>query len=236
MSVKQLLLDVVPGPAPTLDNFVVGANDEAFAALQHLERGRAIYLWGPAGCGRTHLLKAATATPGTLYLHPGSALNHFETAISGIASRVAIDDLHRMDADRQASVFALYNQWRESAATEHAMSLVVAGDRPPASMALREDLRTRLGWDLVFRLELLSDDDKLAALDTHATNRGLQLVPDMLLWMLNHYDRDMGRLILLLDALDRYSLATKRPITTALLRTVVAQLPPPPAAGAGNPS
>ncbi len=230
MSMKQLLLDVVPGPDPTLDNFVVGDNGEAFAAIDTLSPGRALYLYGPAGCGRTHLLKAATAAPGTLYLDPGSALNHFDTAISGIASRVAVDDLHRMDAKRQTAVFKLYNQWRESAATEHAMSLIVAGDRPPAQMALREDLRTRLGWDLVFRLELLSDDDKLDALSTHAINRGLHLVPDTLLWMINHYDRDMGRLITLLDALDRYSLANKRPITVALVRTVAAQLPPPPGA------
>ncbi|CFP23658.1 DnaA regulatory inactivator Hda [Bordetella pertussis] len=106
---------------------------------------------------------------------------------------MAVDDVHRMDDARQAGLFALYNRWRE-----------------------------RLGWDLVFRLDPLSDADKLAALTAQAAERGLQLAPEVINWMLTHHERDIRKLAALLDALDRYSLATGRPITIPLLRAMLA--------------
>ena len=127
-----------------------------------------------------------------------------------------------MDEARQAALFALYNRWRESAAAGRAFALAVAGDRAPLSMPLREDLRTRLGWGLVFRLDPLSDADKLAALSAQAAERGLQLAPEVLNWMLTHYERDIRKLSALLDALDRYSLAQRRAITLPLLRAMLA--------------
>jgi len=131
--------------------------------------------------------------------------------------------VHLLNAQQQSAVFALYNQWRESAATSRASMLVVAGDRAPLQMPLREDLRTRLGWDLVFRLELLSDSDKRAALRAHAQSRSLNVPSELLDWLLTHHARDMRRLTALLDALDHYSLATKRPVTLPLLKTMLAE-------------
>ena len=124
---------------------------------------------------------------------------------------VAVDDVHRMDDNRQAGLFALYNRWRESAATGRAFALAVAGDRAPLSMPLREDLRTRLGWDLVFRLDPLSDADKLAALSAQAAERGMHLAPEIINWMLTHHERDIRKLAALIDALDRYSWPTAAP-------------------------
>lgn len=224
---RQLLLDVLPAPAPTLANYIAGPNGQALASARELAPGRALYLWGPAGCGRSHLLRAVAQAPGARYIgadEAGEALR--ELAQAGPAAEmpgtVAVDDIHRMDDARQAALFALYNRWRESAATNRSFALAVAGDRAPLSMPLREDLRTRLGWDLVFRLDLLSDADKLAALAAQAADRGLQLAPEVINWMLTHYERDMRRLTALLDALDRYSLAARRPITIPLLRTMLA--------------
>lgn len=234
---KQLLLDVLPAQEPSFDNYVPGPNAEALATLRGLPSGRAVYLWGPASSGRTHLLRAlVAANPNSVFLDARTPLQAFEAVAHAdlpgggapAASRIAVDDLHDMDKRRQACVFALYNRWRESAATERALSLVVAGDHAPHQMQLREDLRTRLGWDLVFRLDALSDADKMAALSRQAANRGLQLAPEVLNWIITHYERDMRRLSALLDALDRYSLAAKRPITLPLLRAMLAeQLPSP---------
>ena len=89
-------------------------------------------------------------------------------------------------------------------------------------MPLREDLRTRLGWDLVFRLDPLSDADKLAALSAQAAERGMHLAPEIINWMLTHHERDIRKLAALIDALDRYSLANGRPITLPLLRAMLA--------------
>lgn len=225
----QLLLDILPTAEPTLDNFVAGPNVEAAAALRSLRPGRAVYLWGPEGCGRSHLLRAGARQVADAVVFdpaaPAAAMQAAAAATPG-PGLIAVDDLHRMDEHQLAAVFALYNHWRESAATRHACILLVTGDRAPLQMPLREDLRTRLGWDLVFRLELLSDDDKRAALHAHAASRALDVAPDIFDWLLTRHSRDMRQLISVLDALDRYSLATKRPATLPLLKTMLAARAP----------
>lgn len=224
---RQLLLDVVPATAPTFENYIAGANGEALAALHALSRGRALYLWGPAGCGRSHLLRASVLAAGGTYVPAAGGARAMTALAQTAADRplpavVAVDDVHCLDDTCQAALFALYNRWRESAATGHAFALLVAGDRAPMALPLREDLRTRLGWDLVIRLDPLSDQDKLCALAAQASSRGLHLAPEVISWMLTHHERDIRRLTALLDALDRYSLATRRPITIPLLRTMLA--------------
>src|SRR5690606_7022176 len=135
---------------------------------------------------------------------------------------IAIDDVDLLDAPTQAALFTLYNRWREAAAASSAFALLLSGDRAPMAMPLREDLRTRLGWDLVYRLEQLSDDDRAQALHARAGERGLHLAPEVVNWVLTHYTRDMNHLSALIDALDRYSLEKHRAITLPLLKDLLA--------------
>src|SRR5690606_28794648 len=112
----QLVLDILPSADPSFDNFVVGSNYEAVDALRLLTPGRAVYLWGPEGCGKTHLLQAAVrATPGGVLHGPDSSPADFEQLVqSPLPPIIGIDNVHSLDAQQQALVFALYNQWRES--------------------------------------------------------------------------------------------------------------------------
>lgn len=222
---QQLILDLLPAPPPSLDNFVAGRNAAALDALRRCEGGRAIYLWGPHGVGRTHLLLAACAQAQAYYHDSGSSAVDLHNLAMGDKldfQLVAVDDVQNLSEEGQAALFALYNRWRESAATRHAFLLVLAGDRAPMAMEVREDLRTRLGWDLVFRLEQLTDEERAQALRSRAAQRGLDLSPDVITWLLTHHERDMSLLTSLVDALDRYSLARHRAITLPLLKDLLA--------------
>lgn len=222
---QQLILDILPPSPQTLDNFIAGENAAALDALRHCERGRAVYLWGPPGAGRSHLLHAVSNTHDAVYFnaaHDASRINTLATADSVGHHLVAIDDIESLHADGQTALFRLYNRWRESASGADAFILVVAGDRAPMATPLREDLRTRLGWDLTFRLHLLSDDDRARALTMRAQSRGLKLAPEVINWLLIHYTRDMSHLSALVDALDRYSLERHRAITLPLLKELLA--------------
>ena len=226
---QQLLLDILPASPPTLDGFVIGDNQATLRAVRELAPGRALYLWGGAGSGRSHLLRASAQAHEAPYMAadtPAGRLRDLATDEDRRLSLVAIDDVGDLGPDAQAALFALYNRWRTAAGTPEAFALLLAGDRAPMAMALREDLRTRLGWDLVYRLEQLSDQDRAAALRERAQARGLRLGDDVLGWILTHYDRDMGRLTALIDALDRYSLARHRPITLPLLKDLLASHQP----------
>ncbi len=75
-----------------------------------------------------------------------------------------------------------------------------------------------LGWGLVYEIAPLSDAEKPAALAAYAQQRGFRLTDDVIGYLLAHGRRDMPALLATLAALDRHSLAAKRPITVPLLR------------------
>jgi DnaA-homolog protein len=210
---RQLALDLVRPLTPSLDNFVVGRNAEAVAVLRAIAAGRGepfVYLWGERGAGRTHLLAAlAAARPAALAAEDG-AIPAFDAA----TRLYLVDDVDARDAGSQQRLFVLMNEVRASPGA----ALVTTGSAPPAQLALRDDVRTRLAWGLVYQLHALTDEEKAQALDEHARSRGLALSHDVVAYLLNHMPRDMRTLVAILDALDGYALAAKRAITVPLVR------------------
>ncbi len=210
---RQLLLDLLPESPPSLDNFVPGGNAETLAALTEWLAGTrpdtSFCLYGESGCGRSHLLQASG------FVYVDAARN---PALSGIVANeaVAVDNVDQLDANGQVALFALFNQLKANGGF-----LLTAAPQPPAHLALREDLRTRLGSGLIYRLQPLSDAEKAAAVATQAKERALKLSPDMIAYLLRHASRDMRTLSMLVVALDQYTLEQKRPVTLPLLRELL---------------
>ncbi len=220
---RQLALDLASPPAPTLDNFVPGRNVELVERLGRLATAgpqeRFVYLWGERGSGRTHLLRGtvskltdAGGRAAYVACGAGTSLGHGLDDMNC----VALDDVDRLGTGAQEAAFHLYNTLRERGAV-----LVACGGAPPVQLTLREDLVTRLGWGLVYRVHVLSDAEKVAALIDYAAARGFPLLPEIGEYLLAHVRRDMPSLLAVLDALDRYSRETKRPITLPLVRDLV---------------
>lgn len=218
---SQLLLDIAPDARPSLEGFVPGRNAELLAALQALAAGtgeRFIYLWGATGCGRSHLLRAVVEAfrGGGLeasYIPEGEGLSPGLERLDC----VAVDDVGRLGAGAQEALFHLYNRIRDGGRG----ALLAAGDAAPSRLGLREDLRTRLGWGLVYEVHGLSDEEKAQALERHAQARGFALPREVTDWLLRHGRRDLPWLVAVLEALDRHSLETKRPVTLPLLREIL---------------
>ncbi|HEU0200916.1 MAG TPA: DnaA/Hda family protein [Burkholderiaceae bacterium] len=205
---RQLALDLLQPLEPSLDNFVPGRNAEALAALRRLADGsgadRSIYLWGVAGSGRTHLLRALAAL-GAMW-HPVTPPDAPGLSI--------VDDVETLDDEAQIALFTRLNAVRAHAACR----CLAAGSLPPAQLALREDVRTRLAWGLVYQLQPLSDAEKMQALAAHAASRGVRADPEVFAWLLHHLPRDMRTLVAALDALDAAALARKKALTVALAK------------------
>ncbi len=211
---RQLALDITAPPAPMLGNFIVGRNAELLAHLRTAVAGsgeRFVYLWGEAGCGRTHLLKAAAAEAQGHYV---SCAAH--DPVSDSAMLLAADDVEGLSPDAQAALFHRYNTLREQGG-----GLIASGKVPPVQLKLRADLLTRLAWGLVVQVHALSDSEKAQALAQHAKARGFTLRDDVSAYLLTHAPRDMGALFATLDALDRFSLETKRGVTVPLVRELL---------------
>lgn len=218
---RQLLLDWGAARPQTLDNFVVGSNQELAALLRPVAASASLgsnhallLIWGEAGSGKSHLLKALSSNTSAQLLTPASPLNAFGWSTNH--SLYLIDDCDQLNPEQQHALFNLINQVRENNGT-----LIASAKQAPLQLALREDLRTRLGWGLVYQVHGLSDEEKIDALTKSATARGLSLSAGVLPYLLTHFRRDMQSLSTILDALDRYSLETQRPITLPLLRELL---------------
>ena len=220
---KQLALDFASQPLPTLDNFIAGRNGELMENLRRLSAGQArerfLYVWGRPASGRSHLLKAATtalqgAGAAAVYI----ACNSDTRFAEGLdrMDGVALDDVDRLDDEGQIAAFDLYNALRERNG-----ALVAGGSAPPVQLTLREDLVTRLAWGLVYQVHALTDEEKVRALSEHAATRGLPLPREVCDYLLTRARRDMPSLLATLDALDRYSLETRRPVTVPLVRELL---------------
>lgn len=223
---KQLIFDIAPPPRPTLENFVTGPNAEVVATLRALLAGesheRFVYLWGGAGCGKSHLLQGAANAAAAHHLRPcmasaGQACSEDEAAQSDI---VLVDDVLKLDEPGQNRLFNIMNRLRDGSGL-----LIAAGPYAPIHLNIRPDLASRLAQCLVFQVKCLSDEDKAQALMTHAKGRGFTLPRDVATFLLKKWKRDLPALLAVLDALDRYSLEAKRPITVPLAREVLALLP-----------
>ena len=224
---KQIALDIGLATGPTLDSFFPGPNE---AVQQHLrlwvgEHTRSAtrspvstYLWGIGGSGKTHLLKAvreALREQGAIVGWIDASTLEPEPFNEAWAA-VLLDDVHLYSAVQQHAAF----NWFVNAQT-HQRWVLGAGDVPPASLKLREDLRTRLGWGHVFGLKPLSEPERRAVLRQAADARGLFLSDEVMDFMLTRFSRDLGSLMELLELIDGYAMQAKRAITIPLIRSMM---------------
>ncbi|HTP61243.1 MAG TPA: DnaA/Hda family protein [Burkholderiales bacterium] len=189
---KQLALGISPRQQPTLDNFVPGANAELISRLRAFKTGNfsenVLYLWGEAGSGKSHLLSAC-------------------------AGPNVVDDVDKLDDTSQIGLFNAINAARQSGG-----AVLAAGNAPPAQLPLREDLKSRLAWGLVYQVKRLTDEERGVYLRGEAARRGTQLPDEVVSYLLTRMRRDLPSLAAMLDRLDRASLERKRPITLPLVR------------------
>lgn len=220
---RQLPLGLGPDDQPGFDNFFAGPNGAAVGHLRGLEqqaRPAPVYLWGDAGVGKTHLLKALAHE----VQMQGGRVGWFDLAASRHREfddtwrLLVLDDCERYDVDRQQAAFALFVQ-----ATTHGLPIAAAGSAPPVDLPLRDDLRTRLGWGHVFHLLPLSESDCRAVLRREADRRGIFLSDEVMSYLLTRFSRDLGSLMGLLDRLDRFALAARRAVTVPLLKQMLAE-------------
>lgn len=208
------------------DHFHAGThNAAALAATRALAVEPAapwVYLHGPAGSGRSHLLlaaaQAASAAGRRVQYLPLATLADRAAALRGVAGSewLALDDLGALAGQPEAehALFDLYNQTRAEGG-----AMLFAADTTPAGLGIGlPDLRSRLGACTQFGLKPLDDAERRHVLTSQASARGIELDSAVLDWLFARYARDLGALLDLLDRLDQASMAARRRITVPFLR------------------
>lgn len=207
-------------------SFVAGPNGQALEHVRAVaggERRESIWLFGPPGTGKTHLLAAACREAGeagatAMYLAPDQGEDPRIVAELEALDLIALDDVHRVAGVGawEAALFSLFDSRLQRG------GLIVTGDAPPRDCGFDlPDLVSRAASLALYRLDHLGDEALEAAVLVHARERGLALDAAAVGYLLQRVSRNLGELTGWLDRIDRHALAEKRRVTIPLLREVI---------------
>ena len=223
--IQQLPLTLRWPAQQRFDTFVVDGNGAAIDAVARAagESTPWIFLSGPSGVGKTHLLfaactRASEAKRSAQYLPLGKLGADRAAAIRafGGSAFVAVDDIDAIvgDAPCEHALFDLFNRLK----AEHS-TVVFAAGAPPAQLGIAlPDLVSRLASCTQIALKPLGDAARRLAVRQRANARGIELDNAVIDWMFEHTPRDLGSLAALIERIDRESLAAQRRITIPFLR------------------
>ena len=192
----QLLLNIHPPSIKSLENFVIGDNFEAISVIKKFTTDKNLqffYLWGVQGSGKSHL-----------------------SSVVKNNNILVIEDIESMSDIEQIQAFSIFNNCKENG-----KKLFITGSNSPNNMGLRSELASRLSWGLVYQIKALSDNEKKLALLNHSKQKGMSSNVKVIEYCMKNLKRDLHYLIATLDALDNWSLKTKKPMTIPLLKKLL---------------
>ena len=242
----QLIFEFPINPKFTFDNFVVcGGNRTAFHFARMVMDGDGgdslLYVYGPPGSGKTHLLMATGEallknlehevhdhSPGTIPCLSCKNIDEIyrgeypAEAVSKLAERfreapaLLIDDIHLVPDIESVRVelWQVFNDFYNSG-----KKIVVTGLHPPRELPnLDGHLISRLLWGLVAKMDVSDDDSRRMILKKLSVDRQVIIPDDVAEYLLVHVRRDLPSLIDALERVSRFAMASKRKITVRLTR------------------
>jgi len=226
---QQLPLALELRPALGRDDFMVAqCNREAVAWIDQWPNWPvpALCLYGPKGCGKSHLAEVWRARSAALSVAAGDLGGVDPDALLGDAQGLVIEDA---DGGLDETVcFHLYNMLKERGG-----HLLLTATLPPARWKVTlPDLKSRLGAALVCEISPPDDDLMVGLLLKLFADRQIQAGPQTISYILPRIERSFVALTDLVAAIDRRALAEKRAVTLPLVRSVMEDIQM--ATGQGN--
>ncbi len=240
----QLVFEFPVNPKFTFDNFVVcGGNRTAFqfAGLVLDDAGDSLlYVYGPPGSGKTHLLMAMgdslmnrgqdarSACSGTIPCLSCKNIDEIykgeypPEAVSKLAERLReapallIDDIHLVpdNANVKVEIWQVFNDFYNAG-----KKIVVTGLHPPRELSnLDGHLTSRLLWGLVAKMDVSDDDSRRMILKKLSGDLQVVVPDEVAEYLLLHVRRDLPSLIEALERINRFALSSKRKITVRLAK------------------
>ncbi|MFQ5984962.1 MAG: DNA replication protein [Alphaproteobacteria bacterium] len=214
----QLALDLGYRPALEADDFLVApTNEEAVGWLDRWPDwpGPGLVVYGPAGCGKTHLAHVWRAKSGACFVEAGAVRAGDPAVLLGSARGAVVEDVE--EGVDEPALLHLYN-----ALVARGGHLLLTGRRPPARWTVHlPDLRSRLV--ALPAVAVLPPDDPLiaAVLLKQFADRQLRVDPEVLTFLVARMERSFEAARRVVDALDHAALAERRNITVPLARRVL---------------
>ena len=222
---SQLPLSLIlPDSAAIKDFFVTQANDLAYGWVQKWPDWPAPYhsinIWGPTGCGKTHLSDIFATK---LQCQKLDKLSHFNredfVAFDGfILDNVTADEAPHLWDDE--ALFHLMNYLAETG-----KSVLITSQQPVSQMTWRlPDTASRLRAIPAQEVSLPDDELLAALLDQYFLNRQCQVAEPAMRYILARVERSYEAVAEIAQAIDKASLAEKKPVTMALVRSLFKEM------------
>jgi DnaA family protein len=212
-------------------SFHAGCNQELVQQLQLGASGNGeqqIFIWGQLGQGKSHLLQACCHVAHNhqqshFYLALAQTQTTNPDILSGLENTrlVCIDDIQTIagNTEWEQAFFRFYNLHREQG--NH---LIIASSEAPAKLNIAlPDLKTRLTWGLCLKINVMNDEQRIAALAMKAKTMGLEITPRTGQFLLSRCTRDLPSLWTLLEKIDYATLAAQRKPTIPLIKEILKQ-------------
>ncbi len=224
---QQQVLDLSVPPRRDFASFIPCAS--SCSALEFAKRcadpadpEKLLYLYGPGGSGKTHLLHAiGRQVAGDGYRVFSCGEMRAEEAgtlleeLSGLPV-LLLDDLDQLpdSTELRSVIWEAFNRQHVSG-----RPLALAGRFAPRELHdLDDHLTSRLLWGLVASLELSDDSARRMLIVKLAQDRQVLLPDDVASWLLTVLPRDSEALVAACDELYHAALVTGRKITLRLAR------------------
>jgi chromosomal replication initiator protein len=236
-------------PRYTFDQFVIGASNRfAHAAALSVAESPArsynpLFIYGPAGLGKTHLLhaighhvRALFSSKRVRYVSTETMMNEFVEAMRsktmpGFKRRyrevdvLLVDDIQFLERTEQLQeeFFYTFNDLHSRGS-----QIVISSDRPPKSIATIEDrLRSRFEWGLITDIQPPEFETRLAILRKKGESEHLDGIPDTVLaFIAENVVDNVRELEGSLIRVAAYSSLHRVPLTEEVAREVLADLLP----------
>jgi DnaA family protein len=212
------LLDLFD-PQPLFNNFVPLKNELLVHSLSNFSR-QFTHIAGTSNSGKTHLLKA--------WVHLAKSNKFSATYIDMKVAKtsvspskllqydyIAIDNIDLLTSRQQISLFDLYNKIKQNSLSN---MLLTSSCATLDKLSLRADLITRLQAGLDLNLKVLDDEEILQALNHIANTEGIGIGNDGLKFLITHYNRNVGQLVIAVRNIADMAVTEKRNITIPLIK------------------
>ncbi|MEP1029665.1 MAG: DnaA/Hda family protein, partial [Alphaproteobacteria bacterium] len=201
-------------PALQRDDYLVTpANAEAVAWIDRWPDwpGPLLAVWGPEGCGKSHLAQVFLARTG------GRLLTVPDAAVVETGGAYVLEDLDRIPSLDEEALFHLFNALKSA----EGRILVTARTAPARWSIALPDLTSRLKGSPA--VEITAPDDALLAalLVKHFSDRQLRVDAEVVAYMVPRMNRTFQAAADLVAAIDAEALARKRAVTVPLVRKVL---------------
>ena len=217
-ALHQLPLDLPVNPAYNPSDFVVApCNADAMAWLGHWPDwpGRGLVIYGPPGCGKSHLARVWQGQVSAL-LVVGAGLHENDPGLAGLSSAVVVEEA---DCANERALLHLYNAVIEARET----MLLTATTIPSSwSMAL-PDLASRIM--ALPTAGIGEPDDTLlqAILVKQFSDRQLQVGAEVVVYLVSRMERSFAAARKMVATLDEMALDGQRSVTISLARDALAR-------------